>query len=262
MTNKEYFRLAEDEANELYFSANGDGYDDDEYFSDDAWDEYADDDWEEFSDDAWDEFGEDEFDSASGHSHTKSTSLPYIIRIANSTASAVSNVIVLDSYTNMADTNNFGNPVAIALSINNPNTSYVQFLRQMASQPFEVGEIYITSTTTAQVIETITVRHQDSDGTRLDKVLTPIRDPFQFQNGAITHQYRHMIDGFTRYTINQILASATLDIYLYPSKKVNPSRIVKGKPSVKRYGNPGVIRRHVTVLKQPKGRGRRMRRLG
>ena len=255
MKNSQYFRQAEINANERYFSANAD--DEEELFSDDEWQGAGglEDEWAGASNDPWGYF-DDPYANASGR-NVESQSQPYIVRIANSTSSAVSNVIVLDSYTNMADTNNFGNPVAIALTINNPNTTYRQFLRQIASQPFEVGELYLNSTTTAQVVETITVRHSDSTGTRLDKLLIPLRDPYQYQNGSIVHRYRHMVDGFTRYTVNSILASATLDIYIFPVTKINAARVVQGKPAVVSYGDPGTVRTPRVMLPgRPPKRGR------
>lgn len=257
MKNREYFQVAEQAANERYFSSNGEW---DEFG--DEWDEFGDE-WDEFDDDEEDYETEEDYDMASGHS-LKEHSQPYIVRIANSTSSAVNNVIILDAYTHMADTNNFGNPVAIALSIVTTNVTYIQFLRQTASQPFEVGEIYLQSSTTAQVTETITVRWQDATGQRLDKVLTPIRDPYQFQNGSITHTYQHMIDGYTRYTINSILASATLDIYMYPKAKINLGRAVRGRKAMKLYSNPNIVRKRTVVNIQAGGgrrRGRKMRRL-
>jgi len=219
MNNNKYFDQAENAANQEFLNA--DGFDT----------------WDDADGDNWDVDGGV---PDSGAYRAAQTSQPYILQVANSTASAVSNVIVLGAYDNAADATNYGNNVAITISMGVSNVTYKAFLNQTMNQPFYVGQVYLQSSTANQVLETLTVRHQDGNGNLADKVLVPIIDPYQQQSTSIVYKNGFRVDGYTKITISSILASATMNIYLYPAEKINLGRAVMDKSASKEYRNPRI----------------------
>ncbi len=58
---------------------------------------------------------------------------------------------------------------------------------------------------------------------------------------AISFNYK--IDGFTKLTIANILASATLNVYLYPAENVATGRALTGGAVVKGFQNPDLVKK-------------------
>lgn len=238
MNNKRYFEEAERAANENFLSANG-------------FDKY-----ENFIDD-YDGFVEDDsYGYANGSAPVSSapapTSRPYIFSIANSTASDVSNVIFGDAYTNAADATNFGNPASITITSGVPNVTYKQFLFQTIAQPFTVGLTYVQSSNTSQILEILTLTHKDANGLRNDVPIIPVVDPYQQQTTVLVDKSVYRWDGYTYFTIANILANATAKLYLYPQEKVNLTRGLAGQSVALNYGNPGIVRTDKVQVVQPR----------
>lgn len=172
------------------------------------------------------------------------TSQPYIISVQNTnTTTAVSSVSILDAYTQLGESSPaFGNGVNIAITSGLSNVTYTQLLRQLADKPIMVGMTYIQSSNATQVLETVTVQHNDANGNTASSTITPTLDPNQQQSGVITNYLNYRVDGYTKLTLNQVLANTTVKIYLYPKTKVDLAMGTVGANIDRSYSSPDVIR--------------------
>jgi hypothetical protein len=193
----------------------------------------------------FDSFDGGEFLNANGGSSAGlggATSQPYILSIANSTTAAVASVIVGGAYTNLQATN-FGNNVAITISMGISGLTYGEFLYQSMNKPFVVGLTYLSSANASQVLETLTITQKDINGNQSSKTIVPTIDPYQQQTGKVAITFNWKFDGFTLVTISSILGSATLTMYLYPAENVATGRALTGGSVVKGFGNPDVVKK-------------------
>tara|TARA_R110000824_G_scaffold178585_2_gene358376 strand:- start:301 stop:993 length:693 start_codon:yes stop_codon:yes gene_type:complete len=170
------------------------------------------------------------------------TSQPYILNIANSTSSAVTNVVVGGAYTNLNATN-FGNVAAITITMGIANLTYTEFLYQSMNKPFVVGLMYLSSANASQVLETLTIKQKDINGNESSKVIVPTLDPYQQQGDKIAISFNWKFDGFTSVTIASLLASATLKAYLYPAENVSTGRALTGGSVVKGFASPDIVKK-------------------
>jgi hypothetical protein len=208
----------------------------------------------EFSDE---DYGFSDYDAADGVGGTMDapTSQPYIVNVANTTASAIQNVTILGAYSFIGTTAPaYGNTSGISITMGIANITYTEFLYQSMNKPFTVGLTYLQSGNASQVLETITVTQKDVNGNVASKVLTPTIDPYQYQTDKVAFKFEYRIDGFTNLVISSILASATLKIYFYPSETVAISRALAGRKAVQDYGNPRVVNGNVITLRKPSKR--------
>lgn len=172
------------------------------------------------------------------------TSQPYILSVANSTAAAVADVAVFNAYKALAaSATNFDNPAAITISMGIGGLTYGEMLYQSMNKPFVVGLTYLQSTNNAQVLETLKISQKDINGNESHKSIVPTLDPYQQQQGSVAIAFNYKIDGFTKLTIAQILASATLNLYLYPAENVATGRALTGGAVVKGFSNPDVVKK-------------------
>lgn len=207
----------------------------------------------EFTDDG--DYGFSDYDAADGLGGTMDapTSQPYIVNVANTTASAIQNVTILGAYSFIGTTAPaYGNTSGISITMGIANITYTEFLYQSMNKPFTVGLTYLQSATASQVLETITITQKDVNGNVASKVLTPTIDPYQYQTDKVAFKFEYRIDGFTNLVISSILASATLKIYFYPSETVAISRALAGRRAVQDYRNPRVVNGNVITLRQGK----------
>jgi hypothetical protein len=226
MSIKSYLSDAQNRAHESF--ANADGF---------------------FDDDMSFTASEDFFNAEGGAAPTMGapsapTSQPYIITVTN-TGAAVSDFNVLGSY-EFLNAAGFSNgslttgSVTIASAI--PNVTYQQMLYQFMISPYSVGLTYIQSSTTNQVLETISVNTKDANGNIAQKVFVPTIDPYQFQNGIIAMKYGYRIDGYTKLIIATILANATVKLYFYPADNINLARGLAGRPVSREFASPGIVK--------------------
>ena len=231
-----YFEEARNNANENFFSFNGD----------------------DFSFDDYDNF-DDDF-SADGMSGAAPTSQPYIINVQNTnTSSDVQNVTILGaySYIGTTDTIHWGNGNNISITVGIANITYQEFLYQSMNKPFTVGLTYLSASgsgnPTAQVLATLSLTQKDVNGNVATKVLTPTVDPYQFQTNKVAFKFNYKVDGFTYMIISTVFAATTATLYFYPSETVSTSRALSGRKAVQGYGNPKIEKG--SVVRLSKGRG-------
>ena len=229
---RKYFDSASESANESYLSA--DGYEG----------------WEDIDGDMeGDDYNPEEYTGVvGGRIPTAPTSQPYIISLENTTTNNVSDVTIFKAYENITATAN-GVATGISLTMGITGVTYTELLYQALNRPFVVGLMYIQSdSSSAQVLETIKLEVRDSNGNIQSKILVPTIDPYQQQSDIVAVQHVYKMDGFTSLTVNRVLASKTMKIYLYPAENVAVSRGLVGKPVAKGYGNPHVVKGDKVVL--------------
>jgi hypothetical protein len=172
-------------------------------------------------------------------------SQPYIITVANASATAVSNFDVLGAYEYI---NNAGwsggsltvNNVTISSSIS--NVTYQQFLYQSMTQPFSVGLTYIQSVSgsSSQISESFVINTRDANGNQNLRTIVPIIDPYQQQNGVVQVKQLYGIDGYTKLTFANVLASVVFKLMFFPSTNINLASGLNGNPVSQSYTNPNI----------------------
>lgn len=201
-------------------------------------------------------FTGDDFFGASGQpmgGGSAPTSQPYIITVTSTSGSAVSNFEVLGSYqyVNSANFQANGDYVdgSITISSGVSGITYREMLNQFATTPFSVGLTYIQSATANQVLETLSVNTRDANGNLAQKTFVPTIDPYQQQSTIVAMRYAYRIDGFTKIILRQVLANATVKLYLYPSDNINLARGLSGSSVNRGFANPQIVKSQTIKLK-------------
>lgn len=176
------------------------------------------------------------------------TSQPYIINIENTSTADVSSVKVLGANQNLVGVDNYGNAATIDITMGMSDVTYADFLFQTQTQPFTVGLTYLSSSNTSQILETFILQHKDANGNLTRKTIVPIYDPYQQVTTVIPVKQIYSVDGNTMFTFNQILASATLKLYIFPTGKINIRRGLANMPVEQAFGNPGIIKDQKVTL--------------
>lgn len=188
--------------------------------------------------------GDDFFNAEGMGGGNVQTSQPYILDITSTSGSAVSNFEVLGSYQyiNNAGFQTNGDLVigSITISSGISDVNYREMLYQFMNNPYSVGLTYIQSATANQVLQTLAVNTRDANGNLAQKTLVPTIDPYQLQTTIIAMKYAYRIDGFTKITIAQVLANATVSLYFYPADNINLARALGGQPVSRQFGTPPV----------------------
>ena len=197
--------------------------------------------------------GEDQWSSADSDAgrRTTRTSIPYIIQLVNACTSAIASVDIGDSYLQRAATN-FGQSANITITSTVTGATYLEFLAQSESQPFKVGRTMVISTSAGQLDQTIAITHRDASGNRLDQVITPTLDPYQNQTDRIIDDREYLFDGYTRLRFNQINASATVTVRLYPVNKFVATQMIAGRGAEQNYSPPHLIKVAPVAVGRPK----------
>lgn len=229
--NRKYFEMAQEEAHESFFSADG--------FVDD---------YGNFTDGNYiSGRGYNNANFASGASapvaqvNSAPTSLPFVLSIANSTTNNVSNVVILGSNANLFNATNFGNVAAITITNQTGGgiISYTSFLENVKSNPFKVGKMYLQSTNNNQPFQALNIVTQKADGSSLSIPITPVIDPMQQQSGVTIISVPFDVNAFTTITTT-ILSNATLTMILYPAQDINVARGLSDNPASRGYSNPNI----------------------
>jgi len=187
------------------------------------------------------------FGASGGASNPNSQSQPYIITISNASAAVVSNFDILGAYAYLQNTGFSGGSLTVSgitISSNITNVNYQQFLYQSMMQPFQVGLTYIQSVagSNSQIVQSLTLNTQDANGNQAIRTLVPTYDPYQNLSNVVALQQAYAIDGFTKITISQVLASAVFQMQFYPAVNVNPANPLAGAPVTQGYGKPYVVK--------------------
>lgn len=178
-------------------------------------------------------------------------SLPYTIKVQNTTASDVSDVVLLGANANLFNATNFGNPAAIVITMLNGTVTYTEFLENIKSNPFRVGMTYVQTLagSNSQPFEELNIEWKEPNGRAVTIPVSPALDPMQNQAGVTIINYEFPVNAFTTITTN-ILASTTVAYRLYPMQAADLSRSLSGQSVEKAYARP-----NLSQFQVPSGRG-------
>lgn len=191
--------------------------------------------FDNFADDSVENFEGQEMLNAEGQ--TAGLSQPYIVIITNSTTDNVSSVEILNAYDNVSDS---GAGAGYTLSFGITGITYLHFLYQTMRSEFTVGLTRLQSTNTSQVLSTYKIETVDSNGNGVYKVITPTTYLNQYLTTQTDDYTNYIVDGATKFTLTTLYASATLNVYLYPSVKINQIGQITNGGATKGYRNPRV----------------------
>ena len=152
-------------------------------------------------------------------------SQPYVIEIKNTTGSTKNDLILFDAFRSLSATN-FGLPAGVDVSAKMSNVTYNQLLFQSMSRPFVSGLTYLTAGSSSEVMSTFNIKTKDANGNMQNVPCSPIISPYQNQSKVVQAKYDYLINGNTQYIIGQMKAGETLNLYIYPSKISNISRVL------------------------------------
>jgi len=198
--------------------------------------------------DGWSNFADDYNYADGGSEATALSSLPFVINIANSTTADVANVIFLNAnLAGNATAPAFGNAAAITITMDGTIT-YAEFLQNIKSSPFKVGEMYLQSSNSLQPFKTLTIVNREANGRKVELPINPRLDPMQNQSGVSIVKVEFTVDAFTSVSTS-LLASTTLIVSLYPKEQINVARSLSGQTVSKSYSKP-----NLSQLQVPNGR--------
>lgn len=199
--------------------------------------------------DGWSNFN-DAYNYADGGSEgTALSSLPFVINISNSTTADVSSVTFLNAnLAGNASAPAFGNAAAITITMDGTVT-YAEFLQDIKSSPFKVGQVYLQSANANQPFKTLTIVNREANGRKVELPINPRLDPMQNQAGVSIVRTEFTVDAFTSITTT-ILGSATLTVSLYPKEQINVARSLSGQTVAKAYSKP-----NLSQLQMPSSNG-------
>ena len=175
------------------------------------------------------------------------TSQPYILKIRNTTGSAISNVKVLGANQNLLADGiggappNYGNQDGITITMGDGDTTYPEFLMQSQTQPFTVGLTYLFSTRVAQMQEPYYIQYKDANGDIVRVTKAPLFDPYQNVNRVISIDEVYPMAGDSMMVINQILGNTTLRLYLFPTEDINIRKHLADINTKQSYVKPGFV---------------------
>ena len=220
MNNYDYFNDAENSANN-FSNATG---------------QYG---WDAAQGDSWNYMDNGGVGASAPSNSNPSDSLPYVLIIANSTASAVTGVVILGANANTVGATNNGNVAAITITMDSGDTTYAQFLESIKSTPFKVGSMHIEGSSSAQTFKALTFTEKASNGRKQTYVITPRLNALANQNTVTMLYHKFTVDAWTSISTT-IVASGTLTLSLYPMNELNVARGLEGRDVEKNYAAPNL----------------------
>lgn len=146
---------------------------------------------------------------------------PYIIKISNPGAEAA-NVDIGDSVTNRT-TGRFKNGSLvineIIISSEVSGASYLEFLSHTETKPPTICKTILVCINTNQLDLPVQITHRNTDGNRIDHIISSTLDPYQKLTDRLVDEYEYVFDGFTRLRFEKISASTDILVYLYEKSK-------------------------------------------
>jgi hypothetical protein len=245
MSLKTYFANQDEQVNNEFLAASGDWN-----YADDIEDnEY------EMADGSWN-YADDDMLEVAG---SAAESLPYILQIYTTSATAITNVDLFNAFATVSQlpnkvagftthgqyaAHNYGLDPSIWVSCLNSGVTYDTLLYQSMNKPFAVGKIYLQSASTSQLTQPCSITTMDASGKLVTIPFTPTVDPMQNQTQIVVVNYEFVIDGYTKFTINNLLAATNaaspLTIRFYPKTKMDARRAITRGDSKAQYGAPNI----------------------
>lgn len=169
--------------------------------------------------------GEDlsnDFLMASGTVASRSTE-PYVLNINN--AGVGTETAIIFGRNRFVGQANFGSGANITITMGVTAVPYEQMLQQSASEPFEIVKIRLSSTSTTQLDQSMTIVVTDANGqeARTPLTISSYLSPEQFQDSLRDLDVRYQVDG-NFHMEYPILAGQAVVMSVYIDAKVNISK--------------------------------------
>lgn len=192
------------------------------------------------------------FQYANGNQMPAVKSEPYIINVANTTGSNITNVDILDYITQSGstDTVGYGNTSGIVITVGISGVTYKRVLNVQNSIPYVVGLTYLQGTTNtsgqagspaSQILVPISLIEELAQGSSSTRTMTFPVNPFQNQTLVNFSQMSYKVDTYTKLRIATVYAYTTAVISIYPQSNVSQTRGLAGSNPVRGYAAPGVV---------------------
>ena len=160
----------------------------------------------------------------------------FIVKITNTATTAKTDVVIFDAAKQFANSgSNYGLDSALTPSYEIAGLSYGQFLADLLSTNYQIGTMYIESSTSANLTATLKVEDYDVLGNGGYKTLVPKKDAYQQQSTVLEWKTNFILGKNTKMTISSIAASSDVTYSLYSSK-------ANIRPAAKEYVSPQLTR--------------------
>ena len=220
MKNQEFLLNKYAGADEEFASADGMG------------DLYADD-WNGFND------NNDLYVDANCNTNSKpAPAKPYIIKLYNSTASAISDVEFMNAVESIGADNN-GVTAGIVATYEYPDITYKSFLQRLANEPFKAGLIRISSSSTTQIEKVFSVEVYNTRGKSYKETFVPQINTFQQISTKIDVEVDFDVNNYTQFKVASIEAGTTVIYTIYPKSVASSIASLNGKKA-EQYIRPNI----------------------
>jgi len=183
-----------------------------------------------------------------GGADQSATSPLFGITVTNGTATSLSNFDILGAYLYGGQSTLFTNgnytpiPGVSVSATFGASLNYQQFLLSSQNQVFNVGAIhayaYNGSFANAQAFAAFTIVRQSQSGATNTLPFKPLVNPLQQQANVTQNYLNFVVDGFTKMTISNLYAGATVEYSFFPQTTVDPSKVLVGGAQSANYGAP------------------------
>jgi hypothetical protein len=152
------------------------------------------------------------------------TSIPYVVKIENTTDIAIENVsLFFANNQNQLLFNENGDYVKNGLIISSAisTVSYRQISNQLAIEKKIIGLMCIQSENNKQVIEKFNIEQNDANGNFASKTVSPHIDAYQQQQNIALIKVNYSLNGKTSILLHKVYPKTILMIYFYPDEISN-----------------------------------------
>lgn len=149
--------------------------------------------------------------------------MPYIVNVENTTNKSIEDVVLFfGNSQNELEFDKKGSYVANGLIISSgvPNVTYNHIVKNVITNKCNIKFTYIQSENNNQIVEELSIKIQDANGTCYTKTLSPKIDPYQQQNNIVAIKEDYTLDGNTAIILHQVHPKTILKMYFYPEIKI------------------------------------------
>ncbi len=183
--------------------------------------------------------GEDQnYLNASGGA-VREISQPYIISIQNTTTANLTATIF--GWNDNTGSTNFGNNVGLVFVDVIRTSTFNRLFNQSQNAPFRIGGFRFSSTSSSQLLQTVTISYVDANGDQLNKVipLSQKKSIFQYSTTDIDVDFPVTVDGNTSIAIS-VLASTTITIQMMPNARFTNKAALNGVGGIQNSQIPNI----------------------
>lgn len=172
----------------------------------------------------------------------------YIIRVDNSSANDIDNIVILDPAAQIpfAGTgNSYGNNPAIAITCPISNVTYPEILYEISKKPLTVDKLYVIGGRSAAIVpapspailpiitmQPLSLVKYNAKGILETKTITPMRDPYQKIAAVSVYDKEFNLDDNSRIIIPRMFARSMIGYFIYIKMNTDISRLLTEQESM------------------------------